>query len=315
MDNLSITRVADPVLSTLARGYRNAAHAFMALFPIATVMARGGKIITFGAEDFVKRNIIRAPGGRRQRLDVGYAGEDYALQQRALDGVLARERLEEAAAVPGIDLGKRTTNQTMAAVFLQIEVAAAELATTIGNYDADNRLTLAGDAQWSSANSRPAKIVKDAMEVIAGKIGMYPNTLVVGPKVHLTLTEHPDVIDRVKHVTGLENPQIGRRELASYFGVENYVVGNARSGEPGAFESLWGNHAVLAYVAQSTLAEAEMDMGEPSYGYCYRLQNYPMVEEPWFDRDCDSWIYPVTCEDRPVIAGADGGFLFSDVVD
>ena len=315
MDNLASTRAVDPVLTTIARGYRNAAYAFETLFPIVPVTARGGKIIQFGAEDFAKRNIIRAPGGRRERLDIGYAGDDYALEQRALDGILPRERLQEAAAVPGIRLGRVTLNKTMSAVFLQIEVAAATLATTIENYSSAHTAALAGDNQWDNAASKPARRVKQAFQVIAGKVGMHPNTLVVGPEVHLALTENPDVLDRVKHVTGLENPQVTEMHLANYFGVEHYAVGLARSGDAGDFSAIWGKNAVLAYVARSSLAEAEMDMGEPSFGYCYRLENYPMVEEAWFDRSNDSWIYPVTCEDKPVIAGKDAAYLFSSVIE
>ena len=314
MDNLAITRVVDPILTTLARGYRHAQFAFQTLFPIVPVTARGGKIIQFGDEDFAKRNIIRAPGGRRQRLDIGYAGKDYALEQRALDGVLPRERLQEAAAVPGIQLGRVTVNKTMSSVFLQIEVAAAGLATTQGNYSATHTTALAGNSQWDNAASKPAKAVKAVFETIAGKVGMHPNTLIVGPEVHLALQENPDVLDRVKHVTGLDNPQVDEMALANYFGVAHYAVGRARSGAAGDFTSLWGKNAVLAYVATSSLADAEMDMGEPSFGYCYRLENYPMVEEPWFDRSNDSWIYPVTCEDKPVIAGKDAGYLFRTVV-
>jgi len=116
-DNLATTRVIDPIITTVARGYRNAMFAWPLLFPIATVQQRGGKILAFGTEDFVKRDLERAPGARRERLNVGYKGEDYALTQRALDGVLPKERLEEAEAVPGIALGRLTARKTMSSVF------------------------------------------------------------------------------------------------------------------------------------------------------------------------------------------------------
>ena len=150
--------------------------------------------------------------------------------------------------------------------------------------------------------------------MVAGGIGLRPNTLVVGPKVHDALMHHPDVVDRVKHVTGLKQPQIGIDELGNYFGVQQYAVGYARAGTPGHFEALWGNHAVLAYTAMSSLAAAEGDMGEPGFGYTYRLNNYPIVEAPHFDKSTRSWLYPVTCEDTSVIAGKEAGYLFSNVV-
>lgn len=312
----SKARVVDPVTTTVARGYRNAAFVFSCLFPLATVETRGGKIIQFGAEDFAKMNLVRAPGSSRQRLNVGYSGEDYALTQRALDGTLPLERLQEASAAVGISLGNQTTKKTMSTVFAQIEFAAADLATKAGNYSATNKSTLAGASQWSHKDSKPAKAVKTAKEAIRKAVGMEPNVLAIGVEVFDVLTEHPDVIDRIKHVTGLDDGfVVGEKELAAYFSIDKVAVGRARSGKPGAFKNVWGKNAVLAYSGVSTLAQAEADMGEPSFGYTYRLRNYPQVSVPWFDNSCDSWIYPVTSEDTPVIAGKDAGYLFSAVVE
>ena len=85
-----------------------------------------------------KRTSTARRAGRRQRLEVGYAGEDYAVKQRAVDGVVAIERMQEGQAVPGINLGRRAANQSMAHASLQVEIQAAELATTAANYPADN---------------------------------------------------------------------------------------------------------------------------------------------------------------------------------
>ena len=316
--NLGATRVVDPVQTTVARSYRNAMFAWMVLFPIARVGLRAGKVITFGAEDFLKLNLERAPGANRVRLNVGYSSGDYAIIQRALDGVLPIERMQEAAAGPGVNLGRRTVRQTMNSAFLQIEVKAAALATTTGNYSGTHSATLAGASQWSHADSKPAAAVETAKEVIATSIGMDPNTLVVGPAVHRALVNNPDVVDRVKHTRGPGErgnaAVISREVLASYFGVDNYMVAGARSGNVGAFAPLWGKNAVLAYSAMSTLSEAEGDAGDPSFGYTYRLEGYPMVEAAWYDKLCDSWIYPVTVEDEPVIAGKDAGYLFAAAV-
>ena len=315
---LAQARVVDPVLSTIARGYKNGAFAFESLFPLVPVGQRAGKIITFGAEDFLQIDIRRAPGADRPRLNVGYEGDAYEVEQRALDGVLPIEREQEAMAVPGINYGRRTVNQVMKSAFLQIEIAAADLATTAANYSATHTAVLAGNSQFDHADSMPARTVKKRRETIRQAVGIDPNTLIVGPEVHDALEDNPDVIDRVKHTTPPNPdgaaPVITEALLAGYFGVEKYMVARARTGEPGAFKSLWGKNAVLAYVGRSTLADAEMDMGEPSYGYTYRLRGYPMVSPAWYDNRCDSWIYPVTEEDTPVIAGKDAGFLFTAAV-
>ena len=315
---LGQARVVDPVLSTVARSYRNGMFASMYLFPIAPVIQRGGKIITFGAEDFLQLNLERAPGANRERLNVGYSGDDYVLVQRALDGKVTIEQMQEANVVPGINLQRRAVRQTMNVVFLQIEVKAAALATTAASYSATHRATLAGANQWDHADSKPAARVEAAKEVIATSIGMDPNMLTVGPAVHRALRNNPDVVDRIKHTHAPGDrgnaPIVDNAALASYFGVEHYMVARARTGKPGAFNPLWGKNAVLTYSGVSTLDAAEGDAGEPSFGYTYRLMDYPMVEPGWYDKLCDSWIFPVTTEDTPVIAGKDAGYLFSAAV-
>ena len=216
-------------------------------------------------------------------------------------------------AVPGISYSTVAVRKTMAVVSLQIEIAAAALATKASSYAAANKTTVAAGDKWDVDGSSPAKQVESAKESIAVGIGMEPTTLITGVQVHRGLLNNEDVIDRVKHTEGLSGsatPIITNEKLAQYFGVEHYAVGRTRKGKPGAFTPIWGNVAVLAFTEVGSMA----DMGSPSYGYTYRLQGYPVAQPGWYDRTCESWLYPVTTEDTPVIAGAVGGHLFSDVV-
>ena len=312
-------RVVDPILSTVARGYRNHAHIWPHLFPAVEVAQRGGKIIEFGDEAFRERALARAPGGERKRIQVGYQGKDYAVQQHAADGVLPVEIMQEARAVPGIDLGRYTVSTTLASLSLQTEILAGKLVAEDGNFPAANITALAGDNQWSSANSGPAEAVEGKKADVKKKIGVNPNTLVVGEQVHRALVNHPDVIDRIKHVTGLGRDMqamVSHSALAAYFRVDSYIVGEATYKEEadGDFKDVWGNVALLAYVARSSLAQAEAAMGEPSFGYTYRLRGYPEVRAPRFDEGCDSWLYPVTLQETPVIAGNVAAVKFKSVV-
>ena len=314
--NTGAARVVDPILTEVARGYTNAAHAYEALFPIINVGQRGGRVIAFGAEDFVRRDLSRAPGAARARLEVGYSAEPYALVQRALDGAVPRETLEEAAAVPGINLGTRAVNTVMNTVGLQLEIAAAELASDPKQYRESHQATLAGSSQWSHTESAPAQAVNKAKQIIASGIGRQPNVLILGSEVYTALLDNTDVIERVKYTQGpgAGGAVVTQATLASYFDIETLVVAEARSGEPGAFKPVWGKTVILAYVGVSSLQSAQAGQAEPSYGYTYRLRDYPLVEPAWFDKSNDSWVYPVTCEEKSVIAGKDAGYLFSSVV-
>ncbi|MYH70834.1 MAG: hypothetical protein F4147_12450 [Gammaproteobacteria bacterium] len=307
------TRVVDLILTNVSRDYMNAEHIWPSLFPIVMVAQRGGKIIEFSADDFRKYDSIRAPGAGRQRILFGHDGQPYVCVQRALDGQVPIEQMEEALAVPGINYGTRATEKTMNIVSLQIEQEAATLATDTDNYSASNKMALAkATDRWDNDASEPAKLVENGKDQIRQGIGMLPNVLAIGYSVFKALKNHKGILDRLRYVEGLSEgrtPSVNLAKLASYFDVDQVIVGAAMTGEAGDFDDIWGKNAVLAYSAVGSAMQ-----GTPSFGYTYRVRGYPVSAPTWFDRTCDSWIYPVTTEDTPVIAGNAAGYLYSAVV-
>lgn len=307
----SQARVIDPILSTVAQGYTNADLVGGALFPYVPVGQRGGKIITFNKEDFALYNTGRVPGQNTRRVQYGYSGSPYALESHSLEGMVPVELIQEANAVPGIDMGNNAVARTQNIIALRLESAQAVLATTAGNYAAANKTTLAGTSQWSdfaAGVSDPVKDIEVAKEAVRKQIGRKPNTIVMGAAVLAMLKMHPKVVDRMKY-TGRDvaTPEL----LASLFGVKQVLVGEAVYADAaGTLADVWGKSVVIAYTELGGLAA----MGAPTFGYTYRLQNYPTVESPYLDRNSKSWIYPVTDEVAPVIAGAAAGYLISAAV-
>lgn len=304
-------RVIDPILSTVAQGYKNADFVGMNLFPYVPVQQRGGKIISFRREDFRLYATGRTPGANTKRVQFGYDSGSYALDQHALEGVVPFELMEEANAVPGINLGTGAVAKTQDIIGLRLEKAQADLATTAGNYGASNKVTLSGTSQWSdltSGVSNPVKDIETAKEAIRSQIGKRPNTVLMGAAAWAKLRQHPLIIDRIKY-TGRDSatPEL----IANLFGVKSVLVGDALYEDAaGALADVWGKFVVIAYTELGGIA----DMGRPTYGYTYRLGGYPLVEVPYQDRNAKSWIYPVTDEVSPVIAGATGGYLISAAV-
>jgi hypothetical protein len=313
MPQLSVSqaRVIDPILSTVAQGYSNSELIGASLFPYVPVGMRGGKIITFNKEDFALYNTGRVPGANTRRVQYGYSGASFALESHSLEGVVPVELSQEANAVPGIDLGNNAVMRTQNIISLRLEAAQAALATTAGNYGASNKTTLSGTSQWSDLTagvSDPIKDISTAKEAIRKQIGRRPNTVVMGAAVFEMLKMHPKVIDRMKY-TGRDvaTPEL----LASLFGVSRVVIGESvYTDAAGVMTDVWGKFVVVAYTDMAGLAA----MGAPTFGYTYRLSGYPMVESPYLDRNSKSWVYPVTDEVAPVIAGAVAGYLISAAV-
>lgn len=306
----SQARVIDPILTEVAQGYKHPMMVGSALFPAVPVMQRGGKIITFGKEDFQLYATGRAPGANTKRVQYGHASGNYSLDQHALEGLVPFEIMEEADRVPGIDMANVAIRKTQNIIALRTEKEQADLARDANQYDANHKVTLSGTSQWSDfgSTSKPISDVRDAKEAVRATTGMDANTVVMGAKVFAKLSDHPTVIDRIKF-TGRDSatPEL----LASLFGVERVLVGRAiYADSAGDFADIWGNDVVVAYTDVSGLA----DMGSPSYGYTYQLGGYPIVEEPYQDRNAKSWIYPVTDEVDPVIASALAGFVIKAAV-
>ena len=307
---LSGARVIDPVLSTIAQGYKNSEMVASALFPSVPVPFRGGKIITFGKEDFMLYGTQRAPGENTKRVQFGYASGSYALTDYGLEGSVAIETLQEGQ-LPGIDHAAMAVRKVSNIMALRLEKQAADIARTAASYAAANKVTLSGTAQWSdfTGTSQPIQVIETAKEAVRAATGKRPNTVVMGAAVMAKLRQHPIVVDRMKY-TGRD---IATAEiLAALFGVSRVIVGDAiYSNDAGtAFTDVWGKDVVVAYTELGSIA----DMGAPSYGYTYTLQGYPLAEESYFDRNTKSWIYPVTRAEAPVLASASAGYLITNAV-
>lgn len=298
-------RVVDPILSEHARGYRQAQLVASALFPFADVSAYGGKVIEFGKESFKVYNSKRAPGTATKRVRFGYEGKPYAIVPSALEAVVPREHMRDASQVPGINLATRAVNVTLRSLLLEYEVDSANIATNAANYDANHKVALTGTDVWSDSSSDPASDVEDGREAVRDTIGLYPNTLVLSAKAYKNCRRHPKLIDRTAS-TGIRKVTIDL--LRQIFEVDNVVVGGGVvAGDDGAFGDVWGTGAVLGYVSPG--ADVDANIEEPSYGYGYRIEQHPLVEVPYWDNNAKSWIYGVSNDVTPVLAGMQAGFL------
>ncbi|WP_275789703.1 major capsid protein [Pararhizobium gei] len=307
--NLRTAAVIDPILSTHARGYRNSTFISTALFPRVSIPNRSMRVIRFGKEAFRMLNTRRAPGTDKKRVQYGYASDAVALVQDALEGVVPVEHQEEAESVPGIDLGAGAINMVLDVLDLNLEYETAQIARNAASYDANHKLALVGAARWTGANSDPKADIDAGKEMIRRSIGRYPNTLTLGPNAGNGLKNHPKIKEQFKYTS---KDSITTDMLAAYLDVKKVVIGSAvflpeTVDDAALANDVWGDDAILAYVP-----ETGDNFQVPSYGYTYELRGYPLVEQPYFENKSDSWIYPTKVERRPILTGAEGGFLFQN---
>lgn len=304
-------RVADPVLTTVARGYKNGQMVADALFPVVVVGSRGGKIISFGKEAFRLYSTARIAGANTPRVQFGYAGLPFALEQMALEGMVPVELLQEAGLVPGIDLAANAIASVQGIIALSREHAAARIATNAANYPDSHKLTLAASDKWTnyeSATSNPLTNVDDAIEAVRAYTGQRPNSVVLSPGAFKAAKRHPKVLAFFNRTNA--KTTVSTADLAAAFDVATVSVGDAIVADSDTMSDVWGSDVVVAFTTTAPVAGG----GLPSYGYTYRLRGYPLVEVAYLDRGAKSWIYPVTDELSPVLSCAEAGFLLKGVV-
>jgi hypothetical protein len=309
MSNNAQRRVIDPILSTVVQGYQHPEHVGMALFPRVTVRVAGGKVIEFGRESFKLYNTARAPGGAVKRMQFGYEGKPYAVENHALDALVPREHLREAEQVPSISLATEATTDVMAVMSLYLEYQQATLARDANNYQAANKIALAGSDRLNDyADSDPIDVIETGRSAVRTKVGLYPNTLLMGAPVFDKLKHHPVILDKIKYTqTGVLTEEL----LASIFSIPRVVVGKAVAVDDAGVQSdIWGKDMILAYVPTVITG-----VRQPSYGYTYTMDGHPLVESPEWDSTHRSWVYGMSYERAPVLSGIESGYLIQTAVD
>lgn len=303
-------RVIDPVLSNHARQYKNKDFVLAALFPEVPVSARGGKVIKFDKAAFRRYNSRRAPGADTKRIQVGYAAETFSLHQDSLEALTPRE-IEEESGLVDINIAAQGIEVVLDSLMLNSEYERAQIATDVNNYAASNKLALSGSDQWSDPTANVKDQVDTGREQVRKRVGHKANIAVISPAAQLALTQNDRIRDQFKYTSA---DSITIEMIARYLQVEKVIVPEAVSLPEGAgddddFEDVWGNFVLLAYVPSAIRSRHV-----PSFGYTYRLKNYPMVEAAYYDHRAKSDVNGVTIEERPYLTSPEAGYLLSNVV-
>ncbi|MFD2645128.1 hypothetical protein [Pseudomonas japonica] len=303
-DRLSKLRVVDPVLTNLARGYRNAQFIGEALFPIAFMDKEAGVIPLFGKEAFElydTERALRAQSNIMSPDDVD--GLDVVLREHDIAYPVDYREQSEAM----FDAEVRASRRVVDIIDLRREVACAKLAQNPGTYLAGAKVTLAGSSQWSNGGGDPVQDVERGKEVIRSRIGVRPNTMTMGASVYASLKFHP----KLQEALGSnERKLITLEHLKALFGIPEIHIGEALA-NVGAVGDVWSDSLQLAYVTKPQ-GGTQASYEDPSFGYTLRRKGMPEIDT--FDASGGKLHYVRNTDIyKPVVVGADAGYLISDV--
>lgn len=275
-------------LTNISIAYMQRASGFVAdrVFPNVPVAKQSDKYFRYDRSDFWRNNYAkRAPstesagGGWKIDSTPTYYADVWALHKDIDDGVRAN------ADAP-IDMDRDATNwlSQQALIAREVEWASTYFTTSVwtgidgtnGDVTGVSSSPSTNEAlQWNDADSTPISDVKEQATNIQGRTGLRPNKLVLGREVWDELSEHPDLVDRIKYSGGVGNDRpavVSLQAAAALFELDEVMVADGikvTSDENPTFETsmtisfIAGKNALLVY------ANPTPSLMMPSGGYTF----------------------------------------------
>ena len=263
--------VVDPVLTSIAIGYRNTANMLIAdeVLPRQPVGGEKFKYTEYPiGEAFTVPDNEIGRRGRTQRVEFSGDEKDSSVKDYGLETDIPYSDINEAARMREQGLGnydpeKHATMSLTDLNILRREVRVASIVQNPANYRANQKIALAGTDKFDDYdNSKPLEVLKEA---IHGTLVFRANLLTMGHKVWQALSSHPHIVNAIRG--NLTDKGIVRREeLAALLEVKKILVGEgylnvAEKGKPVDLQRVWGNSIQALYIDPAARPEGGMTFG------------------------------------------------------
>jgi hypothetical protein len=171
--------------------------------------------------------------------------------------------------------------------------------------------------RFNDADSDPLAVFKDAKLAIKGKVGVKPNTMIMGEQVYEELRINAQLISLYRNPQGSEKvpTKLNEQMIAQALDVDRIIVAGAmyNTAAPGATVALdwiFGKSIWYGYVAQpgpmATIAGMNLSFNTPFGGFDTALAQVP-------DLHSHTTYYQGFQCFSPVIVAADAGMFLKDV--
>ena len=314
-----ITEGVSVPLTTLASGYKPQGLIGESVFPVVKSVTKGGKIPIFGKDAFKVYETLRARGAHSNRAQMeADSWITFFCEEHDLVIPLDARELNELNNLPVSDemklkalfnLQDRQRRRVQWNLKLELEKVIADQVQSTASYASSNRLALTTSDCWSETGSDPVSQIEAAREIIRGKIGVYPNTLIMGADAYAQLKFHAAYTDKLK----LTSDKVVRPDLiAQLHDLKRVIIGLSMGlDSAGAFYDLWSDNAILCYIPDT----GTPDIDEPSFGYTIK-PGFSPTPYPYVDIFTEEGgkIVNVRCTDMydTLMIMANAGYLISN---
>lgn len=221
----SEVQAVDPVLTNMLVGYMQADTRFVAnrVFPVINVEKQGFTYYSFTKKYwFLDEMKSRTPGAAFARAGYGITSTTGYAGTWGLEFPLAKEAQANNQVPMSLEQAGLQWLAQQSLIRRERAFAADFMITGVWGTDDNNSTT-----DWDDFTSGdPFSDVLTAKRTVSNNTGQDPNTMALGYIVHAALQNHPDIVDRIKHV---QVASLGNVEsaLSSLFDTPNYIVGKA----------------------------------------------------------------------------------------
>ncbi|WP_154031673.1 major capsid protein [Escherichia coli] len=285
-DYLKGKRVVDPVLTSIARGYKNAAFIGERIFPVVLTDKEGVRVPTFGKTAFVEYDTERAVGADSNVLVREKTGTlDLVLGEHDLAAPVDYREQAESMFNEESKAIRRATN----GVNLRRELIAARLAQDEKVYRTGHVKKLTASDRWAGGKGDPIGVIEAGMEAVRTATGLRPNLMTMGAGVMALLKFHPAIQAAVS--------------------LPSMKAAMDKNSVPA---DIWGDNLMLHYVGKPQPGADSADENEPSFGYTLRRKGMPVADK--YDGAGGKVKYcRYTDIYKVAVVGGDAGYLITGI--
>jgi hypothetical protein len=302
-------RLADQVLTNIARGFKQAEFIGTTIFPTVSVEEESGRIATFGKEAFQLFNTKRGLNADLNKANsVGAKTISYELFENQI--AIKVETKLQTEGKRFFNAQAKATNDAVRIIGLRKEQDIADVAQATSSYASGNSTTITTDF-LNESDVDPLSYIMDKREIVRSKIGLYPNTCVIPAKVWRHLRNHVKI---KAYFSATEAQLITIAKLQELTEIPNIVIGSAvTADDAGVFSDVWANNIILTYNApiQEGIDRTEYD---PAFGFLLQKSGHPQIYTYADESGTFQYANAVDIYEAKVV-GSDAGFLIKNPID
>lgn len=310
----SEVQAVDPVLTNMLVGYQQADARFVAnrVFPLIPVDKQGFTYYTLTKKYwFLDEMKSRTPGAAFARSGYGVSTSTGYANTWGLEHPIPREAQANSQVPMSLEqVGTKWLAQ-QSLIRRERAFSADFMVTGVWGTDDNNATT-----DWDDFTSGdPFNDILTAKRTVSNNTGQDANTMVLGYIVHVALQNHPDIVDRIKHVQVASLGNVNTA-LASLFDVANYLVGkatynSANEGQTMTAAAIIDDDCLVCYTSPTP------GIFEASAGYTFTWDggggNGQMSPTYYEEKTKSDILQNSEAWDQKAVA-TDVGYFFADVV-